>query len=182
MTTIFDIFTFIKNNSFELDMESMFEELERKYNFFDVELGYYSYLNYLDKNNIQSNDKKMEFKEIRKDYNYKQNVKNIYNEKCIITGTDMDECSICHIKPLCESLDDEKYDFNNGIILSESLHRLFDKYLFTIHPDTFEIIISEKTKNKKSLINDFCNKKLDINFNSKKYLDDHYNKFISKNI
>jgi hypothetical protein len=180
-STIYKIYEYIKNNYEKQSIEQIFEDLLLKNNyFFDIQLGYFSLLNELNKSGIQIEDKKTDVKKIRADYEYKQNVKKLYNETCIISGADIDECSICHIKPLSESSYNEKYDYNNGIILSESLHRLFDKYYFTINPETFEIIISQNIKHKKLLINNFIGKKLDIYKSSKKYLEYHYNKFNEK--
>lgn len=170
--TINDIFLYFKNN--DLDIKDSFDILLKKYYYFDIQLGYYSYLDYLERDDINIETKKLKFNEIRKDYEFKNLVKKIYNEKCVITNVDMDECSICHIKPLYESNDDEKYDYNNGIILSESLHRLYDKYLFTIHPEIYEIIISESIKNKNLSINKYNGIKLMLNPCSKKYLEYHY--------
>lgn len=183
MTTIYDIFTFIKNNiNTYKNLEEIFNQLLDKYYYLDVQLGYFSYLNYLENNDmnaINKEDIKFKFNEMRKDYQFKQNVKKIYNSKCVITDAEMYECSVAHIKPLSQSNNDEKYDYNNGMILSESLHRLYDKYLFTIEPNTFEIIVSENIKNKKSLINQYNGKVLVLNSNSKKYLEYHYNEFIN---
>ena len=114
---------------------------------------------------------------MRRDYEFKENVRKIYYEKCIISGADMDECSICHIKPFCDSDDNEKYDYNNGIILSDSFHKLYDKYYFTIHPETFEIIILESVKYKNLCINKYENNVININYTSKKYLEHHYKIF-----
>lgn len=178
MTTIYNIYSYIKDND-NSNLEDIFNSLLNKYYYFDIQLGYFSYLNYLENNNLDTNDKKLKFNEIRKDYEFKKSVKKIYNEKCVITNVDIDECSICHIKPCSESNDGEKYDYNNGLILSESLHRLYDKFLFTIDPETFEIVISDNIKNKKLSINQYNGKKLLLNLSSKKYLEYHYNIFIN---
>ena len=163
MTTIYNIYLYIKDND-NSNLEDIFNNLLNKYYYFDVQLGYFSYLNYLQMNNLDTNDKRLKFNKFRKDYEFKNIVKKIYNQKCVITNVDIDECSICHIKAYSESNNEEKYDHNNGIILSESLHRLYDKFLFTINPEIFEVIISYSIKNK--------------NLFSKKYLEYHYNIFI----
>jgi len=175
MTTIYNIFSYIKDN--DNNLEDIFNNLLNKYYYFDIQLGYFTYLDYLEKNNLDIKDKKLKWNEIRKDYDFKNSVKKIYNEKCVISNVDMDECSICHIKPLGVSNDDEKYDCNNGLILSKSLHRLYDKYLFTINPETFQIIISDNIKNKNLSINQYMDKKLSLNPFSKKYLEYHFNIF-----
>lgn len=180
--TILDIYNYIKKDFEKKNIEQIFNELlNNDYHFFDIQLGYFKLLNEL--NSIDIDDKKLQLKNIRADYEFKKKVKEYYNESCVISGADFDECSICHIKPFYLCNDDEKYDPCNGIILSESLHRLFDKYYFTINPNTFKIIISNEIKNKKLLINKYNNNLIiDLDINSKKYLEYHYNYFIQNNI
>ncbi len=180
--TIEEIYNYIKDKYNKYEIEYIFNELAKKYYIFDIQLGYIEYINELlnttdiSKETIDKN--KLKMREARQDYQFKQDIKKFYNEKCIITDADIEECSICHIKPLYECNDDEKYDYRNGIILSESLHRLFDKYLFSINPDTLEIVISKNIQNKNLLINNYINKFVYINLESMDYLKYHYNKFI----
>lgn len=62
-------------------------------------------------------------------------------KKCIITGNGVDVCQACHIIPFSES---KNYDVNNGLLLDNSIHSLFDKYLLTISYKTSQIMIKEK--------------------------------------
>ena len=59
------------------------------------------------------------------------------------------------------------------------MHRLFDKYYFSINPDKLMIEID---KTKKGINNvgllEYDNKKLDIDDNSKKYLRHNYKHFL----
>ena len=45
-----DIFTHFKNN--DLDIQYSFNILLKEYYYFDIQLGYYSYLDYLEQNNL----------------------------------------------------------------------------------------------------------------------------------
>jgi len=115
--------------------------------------------------------------EKRQDYDFKRAVRNTYDDQCVISGYDIEECSIAHIKPFAQATSEEKYDPNNGIILTNSLHTLYDKFLFTIHPTNYTVIISDKIKNKSSTIAKYANKEIWITPASKFYLIWHYNRF-----
>ena len=56
-------------------------------------------------------------------------------------------CEIAHIHPFNECLETQKYDPNNVILLGAHLHKIFDKYLWSINPETCKIELSEKCKN-----------------------------------
>ena len=121
-------------------------------------------------------DSKKESKDSRQDEEFKKAVKTRYNNKCIITGHNVVICDVAHIIEFskCKTLN-EKYDINNGLLLSTEMHRLFNIYYFSINPDTLMIEI-DKTKdgiNNVGLL-DYDNKKLDIDNNSIKYLRHHY--------
>jgi len=114
----------------------------------------------------------------RRDDKFKKDVKYRYNESCIITGNDMDSCDIAHIVPFCDSTEFEKYDVDNGLILSKDLHALFDKNLLKINPDTLIIEISpEKLQNKKNTCNQYHGLKINVNLtkNTIQYLRRIYN-------
>ena len=67
-------------------------------------------------------------------------------KKCIITETIKDECEAAHIIAVSDfnkqDYNIDTYDINNGLLLSANLHKTFDKYLWSINPDTFIIEIS----------------------------------------
>ena len=48
---------------------------------------------------------------------------------CIISGDDAEICEACHIIPYNEC---KNYNTNNGILLTASLHKMFDEYNFTV--------------------------------------------------
>ena len=47
-----------------------------------------------------------------------------------------------HIIPFSQSKDDEKYNINNGIVLRDDIHTLFDKREIKINPYTLCVEIS----------------------------------------
>ena len=60
------------------------------------------------------------------------------DEKCIISNSIDTECQACHIVSV---EDGGSYDVNNGLLLNACLHITFDKYLWSINPETLEIDI-----------------------------------------
>ena len=89
-------------------------------------------------------------------------------KKCIITGFDIQECEACHIDPFSESFDN---DINNGILLTASLHKTFDKYHWSINPKTRKI----ETSLENNLITNYKNKKIDLDKLTLLNLKNHYN-------
>lgn len=147
------------------------EDIIKLYDKCDIELAKYIINQELDKNGnkiIRSHEKELRKKVINRD------------KTCIISGHDENSCEVAHIKPFCDSNINEKYDINNCILLDAGLHKLFDKYLWTINPETKKIIISNKIKNNKALINDFVNLKINLSEKQLQYFNHHYNFFIEK--
>ncbi len=77
---------------------------------------------------------------------FKKVVPRIYNYTCCISGMRIDTAreiqmiDACHIIPFAESHDDT---ITNGISLSPSLHRAFDRFLVTIN-DNYRVVVSDK--------------------------------------
>jgi predicted restriction endonuclease len=90
---------------------------------------------------ITSNDR-----ETRDDKQFKLDVKKRYNNRCILTGVSA-TTQVCHIKPLSECNGYEKYDVNNGILLRDDIHTLFDRHDIIIEPDTLIVRVSDEIMN-----------------------------------
>lgn len=99
---------------------------------------------------------------------------------CVLTKSNSDMCEACHIISYNECNASNKYDINNGILLESGLHKLFDKYLWSVNPTTQKVEVSNKLLNDNSywLINKYNNNKLNFNDNILNNLVMHYNKFI----
>ena len=93
---------------------------------------------------------------------------------CIITNTIADECEACHIISLKE---DKNYDIDNGILLASNLHKTFDKYYWSINPDTLQIEIRNDINC--GTIKNYINNKVNLDMNVFLYnnLQHHYNIF-----
>lgn len=96
--------------------------------------------------------------------------------KCCIVSSEtcLDELAAAHIIPINEK---ENYDIDNGLLLCENLHKTFDKYKWSINPETLMIEI-KKNCNVGS-IKKYENKILNINMNPilRKNLYEHYKNF-----
>ena len=120
---------------------------------------------------IKSSDTKEERREQKK---FRKDLLELYPE-CIITGNDCEtELDAAHIVPFSEG---GGYSIDNGLILNTNIHRTFDKYLWSINPDTLCIECKENIS--VGTINKYKNTKININFNKKikKNLEYHYNIF-----
>lgn len=66
-----------------------------------------------------------------------------YDSKCALLGIHASLCDAAHIFPYSEcQTSEEKYDENNGILLSATLHKAYDKNYFWIDEETCEIKIN----------------------------------------
>ena len=103
-----------------------------------------------------------------------------YDSKCALLGIHASLCDAAHIYPYAECKhSQEKYDENNGILLSATLHKAYDKNYFWIDEETCQIKINypqlekDKIENLKAVgldgFEDFYIEKLDNNY-GKAYL------------
>lgn len=99
-----------------------------------------------------------------------------FNNRCIVSGNDcIDELEACHIIPVATN---EDYSLENGLLLERNIHNTFDKYYWSINPDTFQIEILNDINI--GSIRKYQNIKLSLHDDMKDYLKEHYNIFISK--
>jgi putative restriction endonuclease len=101
---------------------------------------------------------------------FKKEILKLYHNKCVVTGNDcLEELEAAHIIPVSE---EEDYSLYNGLLLERNIHVTFDKYFWSINPDTFVI----ESLNKGTIAK-YQGKKLDLPENLKDNLREHYNKF-----
>lgn len=112
---------------------------------------------------------------------FKQTLVERYKQ-CVVTGDPFDICDGAHIIPYCNSYNDQKYDTNNGLLLTPSVHRLFDQYKITINPKTSKIELHENILNDDNYKNyhQYHNKKIKLNSKTLKYLKYHHGIFVQK--
>lgn len=149
------------------NIQQSYEQLMNKYDKSTVMFIFYDLYKY-------KTDDTKEIIKRGKQNKFRQCLINKYNS-CIITNVDANECEACHIKPFNECNESEKYDVNNGLLLSANLHKLFDEYIFSIDPETLQIKVINNDKNYS--INKYVDHSVKVNKNSKKYLEYHYEMF-----
>jgi predicted restriction endonuclease len=103
-------------------------------------------------------------------------------EQCVISGDDLEMCEACHIVPFCESDYTQMYDVNNGLLLTGSLHKLFDKYLLSIN-ESGKIVLSKEILLKQSYKNyhKYNGLQLKLNKETLKNVQIHYDKYMEVN-
>lgn len=100
----------------------------------------------------------------------------LYQSKCVISSnSNPDELEAAHIVEFSEG---GNYDVFNGLVLEANIHKTFDKYKWTINPDTLKIEIKEGYSGS---ISKYEGKKINLLFNPVLYsnLKYRYEKFIS---
>lgn len=74
---------------------------------------------------------------------YRKQMLELWDGQCAVTGLTIQSALIAsHAKPWAESTDEERLDPCNGLPLTATLDRLFDKYLVAFSPDTGKMLIS----------------------------------------
>lgn len=109
---------------------------------------------------------------------FRKQILNKYNSKCIITGqTCIAELEAAHLIPVSTI---EDYDINNGLLLGSNIHRTFDKYLWSINPNTMQIEVREDIDS--GTINAYKNNTILLDICPELYLNlfEHYQIFLDK--
>ncbi len=164
----------LKNINFDIlfvDLINLFydggEELLNLIIFIMIDRFGYDYQNQNDniKNLVDSRTKQSKFRE---DIIKRDNI-------CLITGDPNEICEACHIIPFSKS---KSYDINNGLLFNKCFHKLFDLYLFSINSNdcvefSKNIILNDKYKN----YHKYNNKKINLTYESKILIKEHYNIF-----
>jgi HNH endonuclease len=103
----------------------------------------------------------------------------IYNCKCAITGFDAQEAlEAAHIDSY---KGDQTNNLNNGLLLRCDIHTLFDLYRITIHPESYQVIISQKLHQTSYQV--LHNRKVNLPSQgtiSKEALEKHYAEFLKR--
>lgn len=178
-----DIITYIQNtyiqntyNSYNSNQDSNIEDIyndlikNTEYMIENIEFALYDLYEF----DPENTDYKL--KEIRKNQHKFKNTVIERDVKCVITNKFIEVCQVCHIIPHCISSDEQKYDPNNGLLLSADIHILFDKHNLSINPETSSVVL-----NTKLLLNNeykqYHNKHLSLNKKQLEYLQDHWQTF-----
>jgi len=103
-----------------------------------------------------------------------------FSGKCVITQNDsLDELEAAHI---VEVKNQGNSTISNGLLLEANLHKTFDKYYWTINPDTLEIEVNPSNITRSKSIQNYIGKKILIQLDPFLYanLKKRYEIFLSK--
>ncbi len=175
-----DIFTFLYNIVIQITRSNFDEEFLKLLNDYDIDI---LNLVFLQAHNYIFNKQKFKEELIRIfQHKFRIQLEKLYGS-CIITYVTIYKA--CHIIPFCNSDYTNKYDIDNGLLMRNDLHDMFDKYIFSINPQTMQLEFDNNffrnTSNKKTyeylygyVLTIDTNKKLLAN------LQQHYDIFIEK--
>lgn len=97
---------------------------------------------------------------------------------CVVSGLNADECEAAHIIPYAEYA---VYDVDNGLLLNEIIHKSFDRYDWSINPNTHVVEILPKKKGKSMFIEKYDGKHVaNLSEETLRYIREHYNKYTEK--
>ena len=116
---------------------------------------------------------------------FRKELMELYNSSCVITK--VSKFQACHIIPFSDSEATNKYSKYNGILLKADLHELFDDYVFSIEPNTYQVVFNKdffNNKFNKEEYERFDNNILNLADNEelKKNLTAHYNIFLNNKV
>ncbi len=176
MVSCDELYNLIINLNSEKELEQKYEEMIKIYpdciekiNLVFYDMYEYEYIEIIEK------DETIEQREKRLDTNYRNIIREKY-KTCMITGKPLCVSQVAHIYPhtLCKPY--EKYDQDNGFLLSAELHILFDNFQFKINPDTLIMTFSQDIldDDTMSYYKQYHNKKIELSDKQKDYLRKKY--------
>ena len=167
----YEFFTNYINENINKSSDEIYDELKKYDNKEILNFIMLDRFNYIPKLN-----ETLEERLKRQDTLYRKKVIEKYNT-CMISGKDIEVCQVAHILPFKNSNEEEKYDSENGFLLSADLHMLFDNKNFDlkINQDGYVIFSDNILKNKNMIeYNKYNNKKINLTEKNKYYLKKKY--------
>ncbi len=98
--------------------------------------------------------------------------------KCVVTQKNISrECEACHIIPYAEGGD---FSIDNGLLISSTLHKLFDHFIWSINPSDYTIDILCDDEDVVGSILQYAGKKINVvpTETMSKNLEWHWNKYL----
>ena len=108
-------------------------------------------------------------------HKFRERLLKMYSNTCVISGNDCEEeLEAAHIVPYAET---GSYDLSNGLLLTSTFHKTFDKYLWSINPNT--LLVEVVTNKNVGEISKWVEKKVNLKITPKLFanLSSHYKKF-----
>ena len=164
-----------KWEEFMFDHEKLFDKQIKELNLVEKKDEYHSRKPKQVNVNNDHTSIKLKKVTVRSDGHFKKAVKE-RDGKCVISGNHADWCDVAHIKPLekCET-DEERFDPDNGLYMDGGWHKMFDKFKFAIHPETYKIVVMHNTEDE--LLKKHDGQKLELSEHSKQYIQYRYDVF-----
>lgn len=164
---------YFENNNNNIIIDESFYEQYEQFNVKNKELFKIMVNANLWANDIYEINKKKERKEQQK---FRENILN-RDKKCIVTDIISIECEACHIVPVA---DGGCYDIDNGFLINSNHHITFDKYLWSIDPETSLIDVVSDDSNIVGSIASYKGKKVNIELNNimEMYLSKRWNVYL----
>jgi hypothetical protein len=165
-----DIYTYI--NLQKLDVNTLYKHLinDTKYMVEEIDFALYDLFEYEPPTKLYE----LKEKRLKQEEFHKQIIKR--DKKCIITNRFSKVCQACHIIPFSICSEEQKYDPDNGLLLSADIHILFDNYLLSINPNTLQVILSDELLNNDDY-NQYHLQEIILTTKQKNYLKHHWNIF-----
>lgn len=166
-----DIYNIIANRLFSqlknYDNEDIIVVKKMRFPNLDLDLDFY-----------KPNNKCVKVTRINGQY-FRKNIIEKYN-KCALTNINSGLCEAAHILPYNECNDFQKYNDNNGILLSCNMHKAFDKNYFTIDANTCKVQILYRNISNDNIDNIKEIELHEINNKYIKQLDNNISKYFLK--
>ena len=179
-----DIINYIDNNN-DKNVDALYNELKYKINIDLLNFIFYDKFEYEHKEIIEDKiieeiiEENIEEREKRQDTIYRKLIQNKY-KTCMITGKPLYISQAAHIYPHRLCTQEEKYDRENGFLLSAELHILFDSTdnKLKIDPETQIICFCEELLEDETMAyyRQYHNKKIELSDKQKDYLNKKYKK------
>lgn len=176
-----EIYTYLEERLLRSSLEEICDEIMNENGDVNMDDIYFVWMVYKRRNlgkDLGNTD--YEMKKKRADAQFREKVMRRWEKRCAITGVEMEECEVSHMKAFKDCDEKEKYDEWNGWVLSASLHKCFDKYIFSINTQK-EIIVHPSYQHKRYTIYQYHGLKIDLKDEHMKYILFHYQQFL-KNI
>jgi len=140
---------------------------ETSYNLEEIEFALYDLFNYeISREVYDIREKRIKQEQFHKEIQER-------DKQCIVTKRFNKVCQSCHIIPFSICSNEQKYDIDNGLLLSADIHILFDKYLFSINPITSLIVMSDELQQNNDY-KQYNNQKIKLTDKQKEYLNHHW--------
>ncbi len=171
-----EIYTYLEERIARIGLEEICDEILEKNEDVNMDDIYFVWMVYK-KRNPDKNVDDYGMKRKRLDAQFRERVIKRWEKRCVISGVEMEECEVAHLKAFKDCDEKEKYDEWNGWVLSANLHKCFDKYIFSVNKEK-EIEVHPSYQNARYTISKYHGQRVNLSDQHMKYMDLHYQHFL----